>query len=83
MAGNSTTNRIQRNYLSKDFEDLRGDLLRYSATFFPDKIKDFSEAGLGGMFIDLAASVGDTMSYYLDHQFKELSWSDAVELSNI
>lgn len=82
MAGN-TTNQMQRNYLSKDFESLRSDLVRYAQTFFPDKIKDFSEAGLGGMFIDLAASVGDTMSFYLDHQFTELSWSDAVELSNI
>lgn len=82
MAGNST-NQMQRNYLAKDFESLRSDLVRYAQTFFPDKIKDFSEAGLGGMFIDLAASVGDTMSYYLDHQFTELSWSDSVELSNI
>jgi hypothetical protein len=83
MAGSNTTNQLQRNYLSKDFEDLRADLLRYSATFFPDKIKDFSEASLGGMLLDIAASVGDTMSYYLDHQFNELSWSDAVELVNI
>lgn len=81
MAGNYT--KIQRNYLAKDFSDLRADLTRYAQTFFPDKIKDFSEAGLGGMFIDLAASVGDTMSYYLDHQFNELSWSDSVELGNI
>ena len=84
MAGNNaTTAQLQRNYLSKDFADLRADLLNYAATFFPDKIKDFSEAGLGGMMIDLAASVGDTMSFYLDHQFNELSWSDAVELTNI
>jgi hypothetical protein len=82
MAGN-TTSQMQRNYLSKDFDDFRVDLLRYAQTFYADKVKDFSEAGLGGMFIDLAASVGDTMSYYLDHQFNELSWSDAVELGNI
>jgi len=83
MAGNPTAAQLQRNYLSKDFIDLRSDLVRYAQTFFPDKIKDFSEAGLGGMLIDLAASVGDTMTYYLDHQFNELSWSDSVELDNI
>jgi len=83
MAGNPTSTKSQRNYLAKDFNDLRSDLTRYSQTFFPDKIKDFSEAGLGAMFIDMAASVGDTMSFYLDHQFNELSWSDAVELNNI
>lgn len=83
MAGNPKAAQLQRNYLSKDFLDLRADLIRYAQTFFPDKIKDFSEAGLGGMLIDLAASVGDTMTYYLDHQFNELSWSDSVELDNI
>jgi hypothetical protein len=31
----------------------------------------------------MAASVGDTLSYYLDHQFRELSWADAVETQNI
>ena len=83
MAGKPTAAQLQRNYLSKDFIDLRADLVRYAQTFFPDKIRDFSEAGLGGMFIDLAASVGDTMTYYLDHQFNELSWSDSVEIDNI
>lgn len=73
----------QRNYLAKDFNDLRLDLNQYAQTFFPDKIKDFSESSLGGLFLDIAASVGDTLSYYLDHQFNELSWSDAVEISNI
>jgi len=82
MASNPTQAN-QRNYLAKDFTALRADLLRYSQTFFPDRIQDFSETSLGGLLIDLAASVGDTLTYYLDHQFKELSWSDAVELSNI
>jgi hypothetical protein len=84
MAGNrGTSAQLQRNFLAKDFVDLRADLLRYASTFYSDQIKDFSESGLGGMFIDLAASVGDTMSFYLDHQFNELSWTDAVELPNI
>ena len=28
---------------------------------------------MGGLFLDMAAYVGDNMSYYLDHQFKELN----------
>lgn len=83
MAGKNNITQAQRNYVAKDFEGLRSDLVKYAQTFFADQIKDFSEAGLGGMFVDLAASVGDTMMYYLDHQFNELSWSDAIELSNI
>lgn len=84
MAGRSNiTAQLQRNYLAKDFSDIRSDLVRYASTFYSNQIKDFSESGLGGMFIDLAASVGDTMSFYLDHQFNELSWSDSVELQNV
>jgi len=72
-----------RAYLAKDFSAMRADLLNYARTYFPDKIQDFSEASLGGLLLDMAAMVGDTMSYYLDHQFNELDWSSAVEIKNI
>jgi hypothetical protein len=72
-----------RGYVAKEFNELRSDLLRYARTFFPDKIQDFSESSVGGLMLDLAAAVGDTSTFYLDHQFRELSWSDAVEIENI
>lgn len=74
----------QRQYLVKDWDAFRASLTQYARTFFaPDKINDFSEAGLGGMFIELAAYVGDNLSYYLDHQFAELNIDTAVENENI
>ena len=73
----------QRNYLARDFDSFRSELLRYARTYFPDKIQDFSEASFGGLLLDMAAMVGDTMSFYLDHQFNELSWATAVEAGNI
>lgn len=76
-------NSRNRNYVSKDFDAFRNDLLRYSRTYFGDKIQDFSEASLGGLLLDMAASVSDSMSFYLDHQFRETSWSTAVEPVNI
>ena len=48
-----------------------------------DWIQDFSEASLAGMFVDMAAYVGDVMSYYLDHQFNELSLETAMEDENV
>ena len=72
-----------RNYLNKDFDSLRAELLRYARTYFPDKIKDFSEASLGGLLLDMAAFVGDVNSFYLDHQFNELNVETAVETVNI
>jgi len=72
-----------RSYLNKDFDSLRAELLRYARIYFPDKIKDFSEASLGGLLLDMAAFVGDVNSFYLDHQFNELNVETAVETTNI
>jgi len=72
-----------RNYLAKDFDSFRADLLSYARTFFPDQIKDFSEASVGGLLLDMAAYVGDSLSFYLDHQFNELNPLTAIETSNL
>lgn len=70
-------------YLHRDFESFRNELIRYSQVHYGDNIKDFSESSLSGMFIDMAAYVGDVMSYYLDHQFNELSLETATEDRNV
>ena len=80
---NSLSNIRNRSFLNKDFDDFRSQLLDYARTYFPDRIQDFSEASLGGLFLDLAAYVGDVSSFYLDHQFRELSPDTAVERDNI
>lgn len=72
-----------RTFLAKDFDSFRAELLSYAKTYFPDKIKDFSEASLGGLFLDMASFVGDSLSFYLDHQFTELNPLTAVERKNI
>ena len=72
-----------KTYASKDFDALRADLVTYARNYFSDQIKDFSEPSLGGMFVGLAAYVGDTLNYYLDHQFNELNPTTAIETRNI
>ena len=73
----------ERSYLNKDFDGFRQDLLQYARTYFPDNMSDFSDPSLGGLFLDMAAYVGDVMSYYMDHQFAELDVNTAVEEKNI
>lgn len=73
----------QRKYLAKDFDSLRANLLEYVRTYYPDRIQDFSEVSVGGMFLDLAAYIGDNLSFYLDHQFTELDPNTAVEDINV
>lgn len=72
-----------RTYLAKDFVSFRNDLLQHAKIYFPDNNKDFSEASLGGLFLEMAAYVGDTLSYYLDHQFNELNYETAIETENL
>lgn len=73
----------QRRYLARDFDGLRATLLDYARRYYPDRIQDFSESGLGGLLLDFPASVGDNLSFYLDHQFGELNSETAVETVNI
>lgn len=73
----------QRKYLARDFDALRAQLLDYARLYYPDRIKDFSESSMGGLLLDFAAYTGDVMSFYLDHQYAELSPDTAVETVNI
>ena len=74
---------ITRTYIAKDFDAMRLDLQKFAKTYYPDNMQDFSESSLGGLLVDLAAYVGDTMSFYTDHQFRELDPLSAVESTNI
>jgi hypothetical protein len=72
-----------RSFTSRDFESIRSQLLDTARTYFPEKIQDFSEPSVGGMLLDFVSTVGDSLSYYLDHSFRELDPSQAIEPENI
>jgi hypothetical protein len=74
---------VARSYLNKDFEGFRNELESYLRSFYSDKIKDMSPGSFMGMFLDTVSFIGDTQSFYLDHQFHELSPETAVEPRNI
>lgn len=80
---NKLVNIRDKNYLLKEFNDYRQELLNYARAYFPNKINDFSESSLGGMLLDFAAITGDALSYYMDHQFGELDPSLVTEPENI
>jgi|18_taG_2_1085343.scaffolds.fasta_scaffold02091_3 hypothetical protein len=73
----------QRSYLNRDFESFRTELVQYARSYFSEEITDLSENSMGGLLIEMAAYVGDVMSYYLDHQFNELDILTAVEVQNV
>jgi hypothetical protein len=59
------------NYLAKDFGVLKQQLIDYARTYFPNTYNDFTPSSPGTMFIDMAAYVGDILSFYLDNQIQE------------
>ena len=59
------------NYITKDFNEYRNQLINYSQTYFPSVYTDFTSTSPGMMFIEQAAYVGDVLSFYLDNQIQE------------
>jgi hypothetical protein len=73
----------QISYLNKNFTQWRQSLIDYAKTYFRDTYNDFNEASPGMMFIEMAAYVGDVLSYYIDTQFRENLLQYAEEQDSI
>ena len=70
-------------YTGKDFNSFRKNLVEYAKSYYSSSYRDFSENSTGMMFIELASYVGDVLSYYIDHQFKEGFLQYSSERKNI
>jgi len=85
MARTTTNKTLTKpiNYLNKDFSDFRDNLMEYAKVYFPNTYNDFNESSPGMMFIEMAAYVGDVLSYYIDSQFRETLLAYAEEKKNV
>ena len=80
---NKLKNESVNREIRKNFTDFRRQLISYARTNFSDQIQDFSEASLGGMLLDFASIVGDSLSFYVDYQFDELNYETSKNTENI
>jgi len=76
-------NKSKNQFTNKTYLDFREDLLNYAREFYSDNILDFSETSLGGLFLDFAAIVGDSLVFYAEQQFNELDYETATNINNI
>jgi len=76
-------NKVNIDYLSKDFSTLKNDLINYAKSYFPNTYSDFNETSPGMMLMEMAAYVGDVMSFYIDQQFKEMVLPLSEERRNV
>ena len=70
-------------YINKDFTDLKDQLVNHAKNYFPDTYNDFSPSSPGMMFIEMAAYVGDILSFYQDTQLQETYLTYAKDPKNL
>ena len=86
MAYNKISNKTQTKdvkYLSKDYNSYKDKLMEFAEVYFPNNFNDFSEGNPGMMFLEMAAYVGDVLSYYTDTQLRECFLLLAQEKENL
>lgn len=71
------------NYLSRDFTSIRGDLINYLKTFFPEQWQDFNVTSPGMALLELNAYVGDLLSYVTDKKYNELFIDGVTERTSV
>ena len=70
-------------YLNKDFDSLKAQLINFAQTYYPNTYNDFSEASPGMMLIEMASYVGDILSFYIDNQIQENFLQFAKQRKNL
>lgn len=70
-------------YINRDFNDFRNSLIEFSKTYFPNTYNDFSPSSTGMLFMEMAAYVGDVLSFYLDNQIQETFIQKARQIENL
>ena len=70
-------------YINRDFNDLKASLIEHAKNYFPDSYNDFSPTSPGTMFIEMAAYVGDVLSFYQDNQLQETFLQHAKNPANL
>jgi hypothetical protein len=67
------------NYDSRNFADIRNDLVNYVRQYYPEIYSDFNDAAVGMMLLELNSAVGDMLSHNTDRMFAETQIDYAQE----
>jgi hypothetical protein len=70
-------------YNSRNFADVRTELINFVRQYYPDIFNDFNDASVGMMLLELNAAVGDMLSFHTDRMFQETQIDFAQERSSI
>lgn len=71
------------NYNSRNFADIREELINFIRQYYPDILSDFNDASIGMMLLELNAAVADVLSFHTDRMFQETQLDYAQERKSI
>jgi len=71
------------NYTSRNYADIRTDLVNLVRQYYPDIFNDYNDASVGMMLLELNAAVGDMLSFNTDRMFQETQIDYAQERKSI
>jgi hypothetical protein len=70
-------------YNSRNFSDVRQQLVEFIKKYYPETFSDFNDASVGMMLLELNAAVGDMLSFHTDRMFNETQINYAQERSSL
>jgi len=70
-------------YSSRNFADVRTELIDFVKQYYPDILSDFNDASIGMLLIELNAAVSDMLSVNTDRMFQETQIDYAQQRSSI
>jgi len=77
------TKKPEINYLARDFESIKSQLVEYAKRYYPNQYNDFTDASFGSFLLDAVSYIGDVVSFQLDYQSNENMLASAVNRDNI
>jgi hypothetical protein len=61
----------QISYATRDFEGLRNELVTLTKNYYPDLVKNFNDASIYSVLLDINAAVADNLHFHIDRVWQE------------
>jgi hypothetical protein len=73
----------QISYTTRDFQNIRNELINFTKLYYPDLVQNFNDAAIFSVFMDLNAAVTDNLHYHIDRSLQETVLQYAQERSSV
>jgi hypothetical protein len=70
-------------YTTRDFQQIRTELINFTRTYYPDLIDNFNDASIFSALLDLNAAISDNLQFNIDRSIQETILQYAQQRSSI